>query len=138
MNGPTVKCTMNHNCPGIKKKKVNCVSQALVLERFNTVVFSLTDCQCNYCSINSFTFVSWFTRCGSSLFRTSTSGQTSIERATEASSLPYYVVANYTNKLSQRQDAQQEKRTFVGNHVDDLLAFMPLNSYEQDQWGTLT
>ena len=21
MNGPTVKCTMNHNCPGIKKKK---------------------------------------------------------------------------------------------------------------------
>ena len=21
MNGPTVKCTMNHNCPGIFKKK---------------------------------------------------------------------------------------------------------------------
>lgn len=115
-----------------------CVSKALVLERLNTVVFSLTDCQCHYCSISSFTFVSWFTRCGSSLFRTSTSGQTSIERATEASSLPYYLVANYVNKLLQRQDAQQEKRTFVGNHVDDLLAFMPLNSNEKDQWGTLT
>lgn len=55
--------------------------------------FSLTDCQCNYCSINPVTSVSWFTRCGASLFRTSTSGQTSVERATEASSLPYYMVA---------------------------------------------
>lgn len=31
-----------------------------------------------------------------------------------------------------------ESKTFVGNHADNLLAFMPLNSNEQDQWGTLT
>lgn len=112
--------------------KIHVYYRVPTMQGVNILVVFLIDCKCNYCSIDPFTFVSWFTRCGSSVFRTSTSGQTSIKRATEASSLPYYLVANY--RLWWRQVAQQGK-TFVGNHADNLLAFMPLNSYEQDQWG---
>lgn len=58
---------------------------------------SPADRQCDHGASHPSPPVSRVTGCGSPLFRASTSGQTSVERATEASRLPHNLVADWTS-----------------------------------------
>lgn len=70
-----------------------------------SLLFSPTDRKCNDRPINPVTLVSRVTRCGSSLLRTSTSGQTSVKGAAEAPRLPHHVVASCADRCTE-MDAQ--------------------------------
>lgn len=62
---------------------------------------SPTDRECDDRPIDPVTLVSRVTRRGSSLLRTSTSGQTSVQGAAEAPGLPHHVVASCAGRRTE-------------------------------------